>query len=144
MINDSQALVYPMTFFVFYIAVFMVIQYRMRVRSTQSGDLSPKYFYAYNPAKFPPSEKVIVWQNHYTNTFQVPVMFMIGCVAHMVVGAANGVTLGLAWAFVALRVWHGIEHLGRNRLSWRPGLFFVGVLVVLAMYLQLCWFVASR
>jgi hypothetical protein len=141
--NDyAVALVYPMSFFVVYIFVFMVLQYRMRVRAGKAGEMSYKYFFAYDASRFPPSEKVIVWQNHYANTFQVPVLFMIGCVAHMVVGQANLWTLVLAWLFVSLRIFHAVEHLGRNSLKWRPKIFFFGVLVVVLMYLQLCWFVA--
>lgn len=142
--NPALTLVYPMTAFVLYIVVFMVLQYRMRVKSNRAGEQSFKYFYAYDAAKYPPSDKVVVWRNHYANAFQVPLLFMIACVAHMVVGAADVLTQGLAWAFVASRVWHGIEHLGRNRLSWRPWIFFFGVLVVLALFLQLCAFVALR
>ncbi|NNE05751.1 MAG: hypothetical protein HKN15_08525, partial [Xanthomonadales bacterium] len=93
----SQLLVYPMSVFVLYIFVFMILQYRMRVRVNKSGDMSYKYFFAYDAAKFPPSEKVIVWSNHYTNSFQVPMLFMIGCVAHMVIGQANLLTVALAW-----------------------------------------------
>ena len=141
--NDyAQLLVYPMSFFVVYVVVFMMLQYRMRVRTQKSGAMSFKFFYAYDASKYPPSDQVIVWRNHYDNTFQVPILFMIACVAHMVVGEVNGLTVALAWAFVGSRVWHAIEHLGRNSLSWRPWLFFSGVLLVLAMYLQLCWFVA--
>ncbi|NNE06332.1 MAG: hypothetical protein HKN15_11475, partial [Xanthomonadales bacterium] len=75
--------------------------------------------------------------------FQVPVLFMIGCVAHMVVGQANLWTVALAWLFVASRGWHAIEHLGSNSLKRRPFIFLFGVVVVLLMYLQLCWFVAQ-
>ena len=140
--ETALQLVYPMSVFVAYIAVFMVMQYRMRVRTQKSGAMSVKFFYAYDAVKYPPSEQVIVWQNHYANTFQIPVLFMIGCVAHMIVGAADGWTLALAWLFVASRIWHAVEHLGRNRLSRRPFIFFFGVLTVLLMYLQLCGFVA--
>lgn len=141
--EHAQNLVYPMTFFVVYIFLFMGLQYRMRVRAGKSGEMSYKYFFAYDADKFPPSEKVIVWKNHYANTFQVPIMFMIGCVAHMVVGLANLWTLGLAWLFVALRLLHAFEHLGRNSLKRRPMFFALGTLVVVLMYLQLCWFVAT-
>lgn len=138
----SQLLVYPMSAFVVYIFVFMILQYRLRVRANRSGEMSYKYFFTYDANKFPPSDKVIVWSNHYTNTFQVPVLFMIGCVAHMVVGQANGWTVTLAWLFVASRGWHAFEHLGRNSLKRRPFIFFFGVGVVVLMYLQLCWMVA--
>lgn len=139
----TQNLVYPMSFFVVYIFVFMIMQYRMRVKAHQSGDMSFKWFFSYDSTKYPPSDKVIVWRNHYSNTFQVPIMFMIGCVAHMVIAQANLWTLVLAWLFVASRVLHAMEHLGRNRLTWRPYIFFFGVLMVVLMYLQLCWFVAN-
>ena len=141
--NDfAQNLVFPMSFFVVYVFVFMVLQFRMRLNAMRSGQMSFKYFFAYEAGKFPPSDKVVIWQNHYNNTLQVPVLFMIGCVAHMVVGQANLWTLVLAWLFVVLRIWHAIEHLGRNSLKWRPYIFFFGTFAVVLMYLQLCWFVA--
>lgn len=144
MSDYAQNLVYPMSFFVMYILVFMALQYRMRVRANRSGEMSFKYFFAYDASKFPPTEKVIVWQNHYANTFQVPLLFMIGCVAHMVVGQANLWTVLLAWLFVLFRVLHAMEHLGRNSLKWRPKIFFFGFFIVVLMYLQLCWFVARQ
>lgn len=139
----AQSLVYPMTFFAVYIFVFMILQYRLRVRAGQSGEMSYKYFFTYDAAKFPPSEKVVVWQNHYTNFFQVPMLFLAGCAAHMAIGEANLWTVALAWLFVVTRILHAIEHLGRNSLKWRPKIFFLGVFVVVLLYLQLCWFVAS-
>src|SRR5687768_16717101 len=46
--------------------------------------------------------------DNFANLFEVPVLFYVGAFAAIAAGLVTPVSLGLAWAFVALRVVHSL------------------------------------
>jgi hypothetical protein len=131
-------LIYPMVAYVFLIWALVLANFRTRVRAVRSRQVSIKYFKAFLGE--PPPENVVIRGRHYDNQFQVPVLFLIGCVAHFAVGAADQMTLVLAWTFIATRLAHSLIHLGSNRLGPRVAAFGLGWLVLGIFYAQLAYF----
>lgn len=65
-------------------------------------------------------------KNNLTNQYELPVLFIAGCIANYVTGNAGVIAVLLAWIFVALRIAHAIIHVGQNRLRHRVPVFIAG------------------
>ena len=125
-------LIYPMAFYVFYIWVLAVYMFRTRVKAIKSKEVSYKFFQTYSGDS--PQEYTVRVARHYDNQFQVPMLFLITCAAHMALDQAGYTTLVLAWVFVATRLAHSFVHLGSNNLRKRVLAFACGWLVLLIMW----------
>jgi hypothetical protein len=131
-------LVYPMTFYVFYIWLLLTLSFRRRVAAIKSGELSYKYFKTYDSAT--PSAAVHVAGRHADNQFQAPMIFFFACCVHMIVNQVNETTVTLAWLFIFTRIVHSYIHLGRNNVRNRATAYIAGWIVLLLMWIQLLWF----
>jgi hypothetical protein len=65
-------------------------------------------------------------KNNLTNQYELPVLFIAGCIAHYATGNAGIIAILLAWLFVATRIAHAIIHVGANRLHHRVPIFIAG------------------
>lgn len=79
-------------------------------------------------------------KNNLTNQYELPVLFIAGCIALYVTGHATTMPVVLAWLFVVLRIAHVVIHLGKNRLSHRIPVFMAGFAVNGLLWL---WLAAS-
>ena len=77
-------------------------------------------------------------RNNLTNQFELPVLFIAGCIALYVTGHATAVPVALAWLFVLLRLVHAFIHLGRHhRMRYRIPAFIAGYVVNVLLWLWL-------
>ncbi len=128
-------LIYPMFVMVLLTATVLVVLFRRRVRAVREGKVSSRYFRIYQGESEPePSAQAA---RHFTNLFEAPVLFYAACLAAMVVGLADGLTLTLAWAYVLARLIHAFVHLGGNRLRQRIAVYMLSWLVMLALWLRI-------
>ena len=77
--------------------------------------------------------------DHFMNLFELPVLFYALCFALYVTERVDAIYLGLAWAFVTLRVLHTAIHLSYNRVMHRFLVYFAGGLLLLAAILRFAW-----
>lgn len=103
-------LIYPATFYVLYIFGLFIALMVVRVRAVKSGSVPMTYFSTYSGAG--PREWMVVLGLHYDNQFQVPLLYLLTCAVLMQAGLHDGLTLALAWLFVA--------HLGTSARQRRP------------------------
>ena len=68
-------------------------------------------------------------KNNLTNQYELPVLFIAGCIASYVTGHATSTAVLLAWIFVGLRIAHAIIHVGQNRMRYRVPVFIAGYAV---------------
>jgi hypothetical protein len=135
-------LIYPMAAMVLLTAVVLVKMYRARIAAVRSGQIEIEYFRLHLGAREP--ESSARFSRHFVNLFEVPTLFYVACVAAMAVQVATPAMIGLAWAYVLVRVAHAYIHLGSNRLRIRRNAFAIGWLVLLAMWGHLAVSVALR
>ena len=107
---------------------------RGRVAAVNAGEVRLKDI-ALDSAKWP--ERLRKLGNNYQNQFELPVLFYAAVALLMATGLADGVSLGLAWAFVASRLVHSFIHVGSNNMVHRLFAFGAGLAAVVAMWL---WF----
>ncbi|MEZ5484278.1 MAG: MAPEG family protein [Lysobacteraceae bacterium] len=64
--------------------------------------------------------------DNFRNLFELPVLFYLAVVVAAISGISDGVTLGLAWAFVVLRIAHSVIHCSYNRVMHRFTAYLLG------------------
>lgn len=75
-------------------------------------------------------EETRFYRNNLVNQFELPVLFIAGCVAIYTTGHATLPAVLLAWIFVLLRIAHAVVHLNRHHhMRARIPLFVSGYIV---------------
>ena len=75
--------------------------------------------------------------DNFRNLFELPVLFYMALVVAALTSQVNGVTLALAWGFVALRIAHSGIHCGYNKVMHRFRAYLFGCLVLWALWVVL-------
>lgn len=72
--------------------------------------------------------------DNFRNLFELPVLFYLALVVAHLTDQVHALTLGLAWAFVAMRVLHSAIHCTYNRVMHRFYAYLAGGLVLWALW----------
>lgn len=75
--------------------------------------------------------------DNFRNLFELPVLLYLALSVAAATGLGDRVVLGLAWAFVALRVAHSAIHCGYNRVMHRFAVYIAGAFVLWALWAYL-------
>ncbi len=102
--------------------------------------LDPNRIKGKQMAELPPQVR---WKaDNYNHLMEQPTLFYAVVLSLAVMGDASAWTLGLAWAYVGLRVLHSLVQTLINKIKVRFSLFVLSSLVLLALAiraaLQLC------
>lgn len=121
-------------FYIFYIVCLGVVMFKKRINAIKGKEISAQYFKDYQgvvPAQLK------VYQNHFENQFQFPVVFFITCLALIQTQATTMVTVLLSYCFVLTRLFHSYFHLGSNNLRLRGLSYLTGVFIILALWINI-------
>ena len=77
---------------------------------------------------------VSIPNRNYMNLLELPMLFYVGSLMFFVAGKVDAVVLGVAWAYVALRIVHSAIHLTYNKVMHRLIPFAVSNLVLMAYW----------
>jgi hypothetical protein len=102
-----------------------------RARSARRGEVRVKDV-ALSSVPWPDRLKQIA--NAYQNQLEVPVLFYMAALLAIVAGVVDAFVVGLAWAFVALRIVHAAIHVTHNVVIRRFQVFVAGVVVLSVMW----------
>ena len=75
--------------------------------------------------------------DNFRNLFELPVLFYAAVFVAMLTGLVTPISIGLAWAFVVLRVLHSAVHCTYNRVMHRFVLYVTGALVLFTWWAYL-------
>lgn len=114
-------------------AVLLIIPYA-RFRAAFRGQVKAKDFRYGESANVPGA--VSLPNRNLMNLLELPLLFYVVCIALYVTGTVDGVALGLAWAYVALRAAHSAVHLTYNNVFHRLAVFAAGNVVLLAIWIR--------
>jgi hypothetical protein len=137
----DHSLVYPMFAMVLLTFSVLVRLFRARTAAVASGAIKASYFRIYQDGTEPAASAQLA--RNVSNLFEAPVLFYAACVTALALQVESVAVLGLAWAYVVLRVVHSYIHTGRNRLKGRIHAFFSSWLVLLALWGTIVFEVAS-
>jgi len=105
-----------------------------RFRAAFAGQVGAGDF-RYGESPRVPGE-VSIPNRNYMNLLELPILFYVVCVLNYITSpTVSGLTLALAWIYVALRVAHSLIHLTYNNVMHRLAAFAAGNFVLMAMWL---------
>lgn len=84
----------------------------------------------------PEPEATVAAVRHYGNLFELPTLFYAACLTAFVLPAVSMWTLIFAWVYVAARFVQSAIHMSYNNPSQRGGAFIIGVLAMLALWVN--------
>ncbi|MEP3889448.1 MAG: MAPEG family protein [Hellea sp.] len=116
--------------------IVLLALFRARFISVQSGAVRRIYFLTYSTRDTEP-EAAIKLSRHFSNIFEAPTLFYIVSLLVMIAEITDFVFFSLAWLYVALRALHAFIHTGANQLRSRIAVYFIGWLVLAAMWAYL-------
>ena len=74
--------------------------------------------------------------DNYNHLHEQPTIFYALALATQIAGAADGVAVGLAWAYVACRVVHSLVQATANVIPVRFAVFAIGSFVLMALLVR--------
>lgn len=118
------------------LTVLLVVPVR-RVKAVMNKRVTPRDFSHGESAQVPPD--VALPNRIFMNLLEVPVLFYVVAFMAYLTGLVNDVTVGLAWAYVALRFVHsGIyftyNHVGHRALVFGTSNVIVSVMICYVAY----------
>jgi len=81
---------------------------------------------------------------HWDNLFELPTLFYAGCITAFVLNAVSGWTLAFAWGWVVARLLQSAVHMTYNNPSHRGGGFILGILFVMALWVNIGLSICGR
>ena len=136
----------PLTTGFFALSVFVLMLYtlfvaqhlgRLRFRAVSQRTVDPRVFIE-NGSLEGQSPELVIAARHFANQFELPVLFYAVSVLVLTLGTPSWIDVGLAWAFVVLRLLHGFIHLGKNDVRSRFRVFVLGYGVLSLLILSQC------
>ncbi len=127
-------LLYPMASLVGFTLLFSCYMLFCRVTAVRSGKLKFSYFKIYDQ---PAPDLIIKTQRHYSNLFELPVIYYATVIVASLQLLNDDQTLLFAWIFVAARVVHAFIHVGSNKVYPRMLSFLVGWGAIVGLWLKI-------
>jgi hypothetical protein len=127
----NSNLIYPI-FAMFVLTVIVLCRmFLLRVKDLRTGEVKLSYFRTYTQAGG--SEKMLQASRHFTNLFEVPVLFYVICILGMIFSEGHLFVIA-AWLYVAARVAHAWIHMGSNNVMSRMRAYAAGWLLLIFMW----------
>ncbi len=107
----------------------------VRISGGLRGTISAEYIRVGGGPR--PADEILDIHHHFSNQFEVPVLFYLGCITALVTVSVDPATVTLAWSFVVLRVLHTGIVLVKNDPRVRVGPYVLSTLAVWAIWANL-------
>ncbi len=131
----STAIFHPMIVLVLWTLFIVVLVGRSRFAAARKGLVKSADFACGESDNVP--EDVRIPNRNLANLLETPVLFYVACITLYVVGKVDGWGVGLAWAYVAVRVAHSFVHLTSNRVMRRMRVFAASFFILLALWIRI-------
>lgn len=128
----------PVLALVVWTMVILVWLYVRRIPAMRKAGIDPaKVKGSESYANLPPMNPKAVWiGDNYNHLHEQPVIFYALCVYTHLVGVWDGLNVGLAWAYVAIRIVHSLIQVTTNFVPLRFAAFNLGSLVLAIIALR--------
>ena len=128
----------PVLALVVWTMVILVWLYVRRIPAMRKAGIDPaKVKGSESYATLPPMNPKAVWiGDNYNHLHEQPVIFYALCVYTHLVGVWDGLNVGLAWAYVAIRIVHSLIQVTTNFVPLRFAVFNLGSLVLAIIALR--------
>lgn len=131
----STSIFYPVAALVLWTLAVLLLVPRARIRAARQKRVRVADFAFGESENVPPEARLP--NRNYMNLLELPVLFYVACLVVYVIGKVDAWSLGLAWAYVGLRIAHSIVHLTYNHVIHRMRVFTLGYLVLVAFWVRI-------
>jgi hypothetical protein len=131
----NTAIFYPMVSLVLWTLAVLFMIPRQRFKAAREGRVKARDF-AYGESENVPPEARIPNRN-FMNLLEAPVLFYVACLTVYVIGKVDVWSVGLAWAYVVLRIAHSLVHLTYNNVFHRMRVYAASIFVLLALWIRI-------
>lgn len=121
-------IVVPMCVYTFFLLAIVLYLGYARVTSRFRGVMSREYLRAGTGP--PPPDWIVDLHHHFSNQFELPLLFYFGCTLLLLTGGVDDRAVALAWSFVGLRFVHTGIVLVRNNPGIRVFPYVLSTIVV--------------
>lgn len=118
------------------------IKMGMARASAMKDGQDPAYYRAHLGTPEPENTRAAV--RHYGNLLELPTVFYAACITAFVIGTVGRWTLVFAWAYAAFRVIQSLVHMTYNNPAHRGSAFVLGVLGLLALWVNVALSIFAR
>jgi hypothetical protein len=131
---DQHGFVAPILALVLWTLVIWIWMYATRVPAMQKAKIDPQEAARTRTLNLPPE---VMWvSDNYNHLMEQPTIFYATALAAQMAGKVDPINLGLAWAYVALRVVHSLIQCTTNIVMLRFSLFTLSTLALAALALR--------
>ncbi len=125
----------PVLALVVWTLVILVWLYARRIPAMRKAGIDPKMIKGSESyASLPPMNPKAVWvADNYNHLHEQPTIFYALCVYSHLAGVVDGFSVGLAWAYVAIRILHSFIQVTTNFVPLRFVVFNIGSLVLMIL-----------
>lgn len=125
----------PVLALVAWTLVVLVWLYVRRIPAMRKAGIDPaKIKGSESYASLPPLNPKAVWvADNYNHLHEQPVLFYALCVYTHLVGPIDALMVGLAWAYVGIRIVHSFIQITTNYVPLRFAVFNLGSLVLIVL-----------
>lgn len=81
--------------------------------------------------------EVTVPNRAWMNLLEAPVLFYLACLIFFSIGAVSELVVGMAWAYVALRIVHTLIHITYNKVMHRLMAFAISNVILVTLWIRL-------
>lgn len=133
--SSPNVILYPVFAMFLLVAIVLLRMRRLRFAAVRSGEVSIKYYRAYQEGDEPEELRII--SRHFVNLFEMPVLFYVGVIMVYITQNVSTWLVVLAWLYVALRYVHSVVHLGSNDVRVRVTVYFASAFVLFLLWANL-------
>lgn len=131
---EQPALIAPIIALVLWTLVIWVWMYATRIPAIQKAKLDPQAAARTRTLNLPPE---IMWvSDNYNHLMEQPTIFYAAAFATQLAGQADSLNVGLAWAYVGLRVVHSLIQCTVNIVMVRFTVFTLATLALAVMAIR--------
>lgn len=125
-------MLYPIFALVALTFVVLFVGLAARISAVKSGQITADSFRLHLPEAAP--ELIVKTTRHFSNLFEMPVLFYVACVLCLGLGLASQALIALAWLYVLARAIHAAIHITYNNVTHRLIAFATGNLALIAIW----------
>jgi hypothetical protein len=138
----TSAIVGPMCAYTLLLFALWALLGCVRFLGTLRGEIPAQYLRVGEGPS--PRAKIVDVHHHFSNQFEIPMLFYLGCIVTLATQSVDRTTVTLAWSFVILRVIHTAIVLVKNDPRIRVAPYVLSTLAVWAMWANILRHVVWR
>ncbi|MGE3249716.1 MAG: MAPEG family protein [Hyphomonadaceae bacterium] len=124
----EHGMIAPVLVLVLWTLIMWLWMYATRIPAMQKAKIDPQEAARTRTLNLPP--EVMRVSDNYNHLHEQPTLFYAVAIAAQIASAADSIAIGLAWAYVAIRIVHSLIQATANIVMWRFMIFSLGSLVL--------------